>query len=151
MFSVFYIYSLQILSYLLWALPFLHKFLNHFTDFVVSKWTIQYFICKGKICITGPEVGLIFSLFKTLFYFTTITKQVIQLTLIMLVGTDVCVRMVFVWEETLLSDFVTTWPSHMPTPGIKPGSHHLFCFLRLLKKDQYDLGSFDWRFQSLAE
>ena len=33
-------------------------------------------------------------------YFTTITKQVIQLILIMLVGTDVCVRMVFVWEET---------------------------------------------------
>jgi len=32
-------------------------------------------------------------------YFTTITKQVIQLILIMLVGTDVCVRMVFVWEE----------------------------------------------------
>ena len=33
-------------------------------------------------------------------YFTTITKQVIQLILIMLVGTDVCVRMVFVWAET---------------------------------------------------
>ena len=33
-------------------------------------------------------------------YFTTITKQVIQLVLIVLVGTDVCVRMVFVWEET---------------------------------------------------
>jgi len=33
-------------------------------------------------------------------YFTTITKQVIQLILIMLVRTDVCVRMVFVWEET---------------------------------------------------
>jgi len=33
-------------------------------------------------------------------YFTTITKQVIQLILIMLVGTDVCIRMVFVWEET---------------------------------------------------
>jgi len=33
-------------------------------------------------------------------YFTTITKQVIQLILIMLVGTDVSVRMVFVWEET---------------------------------------------------
>jgi len=29
-----------------------------------------------------------------------ITKQVIQLILIMLFGTDVCVRMVFVWEET---------------------------------------------------
>ena len=33
-------------------------------------------------------------------YFTTITKQVIQIILIMLVGTDVCVRMVFVWAET---------------------------------------------------
>ena len=42
----------------------------------------------------------------------------------MLVGTDVCVRMVFVWEcpeETHLSDLVTTWPSHMLTPGIEPG------------------------------
>ena len=29
-----------------------------------------------------------------------ITKQVIQLILIMLVGTDVCVRMVFMLEET---------------------------------------------------
>ena len=27
-------------------------------------------------------------------------KQVIQLILIMLVGTDVCVLVVFVWEET---------------------------------------------------
>ena len=33
-------------------------------------------------------------------YFTTITKQVIQLILSILVGIDVCVRMVFVWEET---------------------------------------------------
>jgi len=33
-------------------------------------------------------------------YLTMITKQVIQLILIMLVGTDVCVLMVFVWEET---------------------------------------------------
>jgi len=32
--------------------------------------------------------------------FTTVTKQVIQLLLIMLVGTDICVRMVFMWEET---------------------------------------------------
>jgi len=29
-------------------------------------------------------------------YFTTITKQIIQLVLIMLVGTDVCVLVVFV-------------------------------------------------------
>ena len=33
----------------------------------------------------------------------------------MLVGTDVCVWMVFVWEETGVS-------VHMPTPGIEPGS-----------------------------
>ena len=33
-------------------------------------------------------------------YFTTITTQVIQLILIMLVGTDVWVPVVFVWEET---------------------------------------------------
>ena len=35
-----------------------------------------------------------------LIYFTTITKPVIQLILIMHGGTDVCVRMVFVWEKT---------------------------------------------------
>jgi len=59
-------------------------------------------------------------------YFTTITKQVIQLIIIMLVGTDVCVRMIFVWEETIMpggNPPVTTWPSHMPTPDIEPGSH----------------------------
>ena len=57
-------------------------------------------------------------------YFTTITKQVIpvvQLKLIMLVGTDVCVLVVSVLEETHLSDLVTTWPSHMPVLGIEPG------------------------------
>ena len=41
-------------------------------------------------------------------------KQVIQLILIIIVGTDVCVPVVFVWEETRvpeethLSDLVTT-------------------------------------------
>ena len=30
-----------------------------------------------------------------------------SLILIMLVGTDVCVRMAFVWEQTHLSDLVT--------------------------------------------
>ena len=66
-----------------------------------------------------------FPYFKFYWFFKTITKQVIQLILIMLVGTDVCVRMVFVWEdpeETQLSDLVTTWPSHMPTLGIEPWS-----------------------------
>ena len=33
-------------------------------------------------------------------YFTMFTKQVIQLILIMRVGTDVWARVVFVWEET---------------------------------------------------
>jgi len=33
-------------------------------------------------------------------------KQVIHFILIMLVGTDVCVWMVFMWEETHLSDLV---------------------------------------------
>ena len=61
-------------------------------------------------------------------YFTTITKQVIQLILIMLVGTDVCVRMVFVWEETgVPRGNPPVWlgdqrPSHMSTSGIEPGS-----------------------------
>jgi len=41
-------------------------------------------------------------------------KQVLQLILIIIVGTDVCVPVVFVWEETgvpggnHLSDLVTT-------------------------------------------
>ena len=35
-----------------------------------------------------------------LIYFTTITKQVLQLILIMLFGTDVSVWVVFLWEET---------------------------------------------------
>ena len=52
-----------------------------------------------KFAHTGPE--LFFSPKNSNFiYFKTITKQVIQLISIMLVGTDVCVRMVFVWEET---------------------------------------------------
>ena len=40
------------------------------------------------------------SLHLWLSYFTTITKQGIQLIVIMLVGTDVCVPVVFVCEET---------------------------------------------------
>ena len=43
---------------------------------------------------------LIVGFFKKFFYFTMITKQAISLILIMLVGTDVCVRVVFVWEES---------------------------------------------------
>ena len=41
-----------------------------------------------------------FSFFLNFIYFATIKKQVIQLILTMLVGTDVCVQMVFMWEET---------------------------------------------------
>jgi len=47
-----------------------------------------------------------------LIYSTTITKQVIQLILIMLVGTDVCVAVVFFWEETRV-------------PGGNPLSDHM--------------------------
>ena len=48
------------------------------------------------MCISG-EFLLFFCNF---IYFKTITKQVLSLILIMLVGTDVCVRMAFVWQET---------------------------------------------------
>ena len=50
-----------------------------------------------------------------LFYFTTITKQVIQLIQIILVGSNVRARVLFVWKEsghpkeTNVSDLVTTW------------------------------------------
>ena len=46
------------------------------------------------------EIADIYKRSLNFIYFTTITKQVIQLLFIMLVGTDVCVRMVFVWEGT---------------------------------------------------
>ena len=41
----------------------------------------------------------------------------------MLVDTDVCVRMVFVWEETGVPEGnPPVWlGDHMPTPGIEPG------------------------------
>ena len=53
-------------------------------------------------------------------YFKMITKQAISLILIMLVGTDVCVRLSSCGrnpeypEETHLSDLMTTWSSHVP-------------------------------------
>jgi len=69
--------------------------------------------CRKCIQLDDTLKSLIF------IYFTTITKQVIQLILIMLVGTDVCVRMVFVWEET-------------GVPGGNPpvwlGDHMTWCF-----------------------
>ena len=64
-------------------------------------------VCKKGICILAvyqnpfiPPDILSNILVLNFIFFTTITKQVIQLILITLVGTDVCVRMVFVWEET---------------------------------------------------
>ena len=55
-------------------------------------------------------------------------KRVIQIILITLVGTDVCVRMVFVWEETgvpggsppvCLGDHMTISPFDHFVPDIK--------------------------------
>ena len=42
-------------------------------------------------------------------YFTTITRQVIQLILIMLVGTDVCTRLTLVYEKQIV---FTSLPTH---------------------------------------
>ena len=78
-----------------------------------------------KNCGTAPDYCFI-SLSLNFIYFTKIMKQVIQLILFMPVCTDVCVLVIFVWRrkpeylaESHLSDLVTTWPSHMPTPGIE--------------------------------
>ena len=60
----------------------------------------------------------------------------------MLVGTDVCVQMVFMWEETEypeethLSDLVTTWPSRRLTPGIEPGSQRWEASVLTLRQPQ---------------
>ena len=57
----------------------------------------------GRLAESGTIFNLQFmQIYLTLnfIYFKSITKQVIQLILIMLVETDVCVWMVFVWEET---------------------------------------------------
>ena len=63
---------------------------------------------------------IFFDFFKNFIYFTTITKQVIQLILIMFAfGWFSCGRKPECPEERHLSDLVTTWPSHMPTPGIE--------------------------------
>jgi len=45
-------------------------------------------------------VSKVFYFFKIITLFDNDYEQVIQLILIMLVGTDVGVRMVFVWEDT---------------------------------------------------
>ena len=60
---------------------------------------------NGKWVLTSKDFNprsypLHFFPISNFIYFTTITKHVIQLILIMLFGTNVCVRMVFVWEET---------------------------------------------------
>ena len=91
------------------------------TTFVMIQFEKQVRICCCFYCVAVLLYDFILLLFLNFIYFTTITKQVIQLILIMLVGTDVCVRMVFVWEETgepgetHLSDLMTKWPSHMRT------------------------------------
>ena len=60
----------------------------------------------------------------------------------MLVGTDVCIQMVFMWEETEypeathLSDLVTTWPSRRLTPGIEPGSQRWEASVLTLRQPQ---------------
>ena len=54
-------------------------------------------LVKGN---TAAHCDALFGLNFKLNYFTTITKQDIQLIFIMLVGTDVCVLVVFMWEET---------------------------------------------------
>ena len=61
-------------------------------------------------------------------YITTITKQVIQLILIMLVDQHRCLRSDGLRvggnrsARSKPTDLLTTWPSHMPTPGIEPRS-----------------------------
>ena len=57
---------------------------------------------------------------QSLFILQQLQNKYIQLILIMVIGTDDCVCVVFVWEqtweypeETHLSNLVTTWPSHM--------------------------------------
>ena len=68
--------------------------------------------CSDK-CILSSLI-----LFNFKIYFKTITKQVIQLILIMLVfafGWYLCGRKPECPEETRMPDLVTTWPSHMPT------------------------------------
>ena len=84
----------------MWA-PLQHTPLNVWTCF-----KIKYFLGPSSVFpFLGVQYHLkiLFRRVKTslnIIYFTTITKQVMQFILIMLVGTDVCVRMVFVWEET---------------------------------------------------
>jgi len=66
----------------------------------------------------------------------------------MLVGTDVCVRMVFVWEETGVPDLVTTWPSHMPTRVLNPvavlEAFHLHMCLHFPTKPNFIFKDLPW-------
>ena len=57
---------------------------------------LKGFMCKFHF----DDLKTVEDLSLNFIYFTTIMKQVIQLILITLVGTDVCVWMVFVWEKT---------------------------------------------------
>ena len=68
------------------------------TTFVMIQFEKQVRICCCFYFVVVLLYEFVLLLFFNFIYFTTITKQVIQL--IMFVDTDVCVRMVFVWEET---------------------------------------------------
>ena len=77
---------------------YLSEWLLLFLNYIQFEWkTAKRLSQETNATVVWNKVAL-----KSLnfIYFTTITKQVIQLILIKLVGTDVCVRMVFVCEET---------------------------------------------------
>ena len=65
------------------------------TNWLVIFWTYQY-------C---PLIDYGLAFLTLSIYFTKITKQVIQLILIIFVRTDVYIPSVFVWEETEQSGF----------------------------------------------
>ena len=70
-----------------------NRLCNHF------PWSNQLQCSLVKVLDSGI-LSKILVLSLNFISFTTITKQVIQLKLIMLVGTDVCFPVVFVWGET---------------------------------------------------
>ena len=82
-----------------------------------AKYTHLKTCCRIS---TGKRVVVLFVLFVSYYSFYKDYKT----CFIILVGTDVCVRLVFVWEETENpeSNLVTTCPSHIPTHGIKQES-----------------------------
>ena len=92
---------------------------------------VYFFSIKQAICtlytiwLTAPtsDIFLYQILSITLFSYLNY-NPVKRLRNIMLVGTDVCVRMVFVWEETEVpGGNPPVWlGDHMPAPHIGPGS-----------------------------